>query len=630
MIITPRHLDAAKHEAQAVARHAMVAGGLMLLLVALLPVGRCYGNPLGITVAATADAGELLQQAGAPSLSTRRCVVVTFVDPVGPCANALTPSMAITQINGDSIADETAFTQAVDKLKPGMEVAIKGLYVRRGVGSKGSWAVGAVKVQIPQPKALSDDQNSLPPAMNATSRKDRGDLPSGKAPSLGGTEKTAAEQIMQGVSEPQAEPLGEMGNSHQQAPEFANALQARRLKEEGDAAADIPCVPFGVRCEGFADYDQNDPHFSKVDYKKGPSGQTLYTVYFLDEGEDNALCPTTAEGYIVDDIDAKANSIEDAAELQNYLREALEADRFLYHGRVATWEIIGDMPRTASGVGEGALDANVSSLWEGKVRPQGFSWYWAGQPHGVSRLWGKDRTSYAIGRSVHGIRHLSHEGEDEEGRGVIAHKFGFAHGPGRSWWKNGNRKGQWERQFDKLTGDFLKFYENGAPQLAQKYDRGLKEGVATEWFEDGTVKVRCEWKAGALDGKWEEFFPNGQKKSISYWKSGELAKDEQCWDESGRSGVGRKKAVPPYQFGFEQGEAMGKDDHSLLSAIEARGDSVDNPFALGRVRGRTAKFRGELFEAERQVSKGADTRLLDMAKGRYEGYLKGVGTYGSR
>lgn len=630
MIITPRHLDVAKHEAQAFMSPAAAAGSLMLLLVALLPAARCYGNPLGITVVAPADVRQLIKQSGAPSLDSRRCVVVTVVDPIGPCANALSPGMAITKINEHLTADETGFTKAIDTLKPGMVVAITALAVGRGAGGKASWSSVIVKVQVPQPRALSDDQNSLPPEMNATSRNDRGDLPSGKAPSLGGTEKTAAEQIMQEVSEPQAEPRGEMGNSRGGKSEPAAALRRGHLKEDRDAAAPIPCVPFGVRCEGFADYDQNDPHFSKVDYTKGPSGQKLYTVYFLDKGEDNTLCPTTAEGYLVDDIDAKADSIENTEELQNYLREAVEADRFLYHGRVATWEIIGDMSRTASGVGEGTSDGNISSLWEGKVRPQVFNWYWAGQPHGISRLWGKDRTSYAIGRSVHGIRHLSYEGENEEERWAGVSLLGLSHGQSRTWWKNGNLKVQREKHLNELTGDYLEFYETGAPQLAQKYDRGLVEGVETQWFEDGTVKVRCEWKASELDGRWEDFFPNGQKKSVSYWKSGELAKDEQCWDERGRGGVGRKKAVPPYQFGFEQGEAMGKDDHSRLSAIEARGDSVDNPFALGRVRGRTAKFRGELFEAERQASKGADTRLLDMAKGRYEGYLKGVGTYGSR
>lgn len=112
-------------------------------------------------------------------------------------------------------------------------------------------------------------------------------------------------------------------------------------------------------------------------------------------------------------------------------------------------------------------------------------------------------------------------------------------------------------------------------------------------------------------------------------RSEELVSELHAANTGGRFEEVPNTASTSYDIGFRQGESLGRDDRQMLSVIEERGQSIDEA-VLGRVRGRMSKFFAEMLEAEQQHSRGADSRLLDIAKGRYEGYRKGVASYGTR
>ncbi|NDD55660.1 hypothetical protein EBZ39_17640 [bacterium] len=171
-------------------------------------------------------------------------------------------------------------------------------------------------------------------------------------------------------------------------------------------------------------------------------------------------------------------------------------------------------------------------------------------------------------------------------------------------------------------------HHGGARRAEARYVNDLRQGAETQWCEDGRVSVRCEWKDGKLSGKWEDFYTSGGKKSVSHWKSGELSQDEQCWDEEGNVVPGRTMSLPPYQQGLKQGKLLGEQDFGFVSQLEASGKPIDNPFALGRIRGRSRKMLEEVLEAKRWAAQGGDSSILEMRQGSYDGYMKAVGRYG--
>lgn len=123
----------------------------LLLLVFLWP-GVAVGEEspkstvdLGITVQDKSEAEQRLSAAGA-SLKTRKCVVVSSVDPHGPSAGILRADNAITTVAGVPTPDVAAFNAAIASLTPGTEVEIKGLYMAPGPDRKPEWKGGTVKV----------------------------------------------------------------------------------------------------------------------------------------------------------------------------------------------------------------------------------------------------------------------------------------------------------------------------------------------------------------------------------------------------------------------------------------------------------------------------------------------------
>lgn len=136
---------------------------LFVALVAILSCVPIFGEEpspsatLGITVEDKSAADARLTRSGSPSLSNRKCVVISSVDPNGPAAGKLRVDTAITSVNGTATPDVKTFQVIVNSLTPGSEIDVKGLYPARGEGGKPRWAVGSAKVtaieQGSRPKA---------------------------------------------------------------------------------------------------------------------------------------------------------------------------------------------------------------------------------------------------------------------------------------------------------------------------------------------------------------------------------------------------------------------------------------------------------------------------------------------
>lgn len=488
---------------------------MWLLVSAALLLHPAYGaNPLGVTVTKKDEAEALLKQLGHPPLGPRRCLIVTSVDPTGPCATELQPGQGLQEINGVPVPDIDTFNTVVKSLKPGSEVFLKGLYVKRA-GNRGSWAAGNVTVTLPKPEAATPNQGS------ESGRLRLPDSPSPKDEAVPDPpDSQSSEKKPYSAQSPDSQAVGKGKPSDESS---SGSGESSKPSQYVDEARSIPCVPLGQEFEGYGGYEDNDPAFAQFDYRHGPSGELLETVFFLKTEEDGEVIPCTAEGYLSGepkDVPSKDKPLE----RQEYLRRAVRMATFRFHGRQALWFIQGDVPSVAEKLGGSGSDISVGTESDaghrGKVQPRMFSWWWGGRMLGVWRIWSKDNPNPRLEcSSLMGVKHLNAESIEDGIRYTASFRYGFESGRFESFWSNGRKRDTGVKKYDKYEGEVL------------------------TWYEDGTLKVRTNRLEGVEDGKREEWHPNGKRKSIGIWKAGELVSDEQAWDSNGKKVPGQKKQI---------------------------------------------------------------------------------------
>jgi antitoxin component YwqK of YwqJK toxin-antitoxin module len=85
----------------------------------------------------------------------------------------------------------------------------------------------------------------------------------------------------------------------------------------------------------------------------------------------------------------------------------------------------------------------------------------------------------------------------------------------------------------KVTGNILKYFDNGQKKEEGFLRYGRRIGQWVEWYENGQIKSQGEFKDGFDDGVHESWYENGKKKESINWK---FAKPEgywTCWYKSG-------------------------------------------------------------------------------------------------
>ena len=80
--------------------------------------------------------------------------------------------------------------------------------------------------------------------------------------------------------------------------------------------------------------------------------------------------------------------------------------------------------------------------------------------------------------------------------------------------------------------------------------------------------------------------------------------------------------------GLKQRLLLGSNDRAVIDTVISSTGDAD--LAMDRVRGRKSRFLGELLEAKRSVEMGGVRELLEIAQGRYDGYVKDLGQHASR
>jgi hypothetical protein len=521
----------------------------LFVVGALLATWQSAGaNPLGLTVASQEEAQALLQQMGLPELGPRKCLVVTAVDPKGPCFGVIRPGSGLRKVGGESVLDPESFEAVATKLLPGQDVLIEGLYVKQRPGGQGSWTAGKVTVRIPEPQSHASSESPTRPIPDES--KEEGPKPSDRVKKLAKGEVVSPPPVR-----PKKEEQSIAANDDRAVAELT-IERLQRTREEETARADAkktPCVPFGLSISGFEGYDQNEPAYGNFDYSKGPAGEELFTVFYRHTFDDGGTAPATAEGYLTDGIDDLPGD-DRPLERQVYLRQAMQKGVFRLHGRLAKWYVREDVPSIADQLsGKAGTAENPTKVYEGKVFPKQFAWTWGGHLHGVVRWWEEgDSKPFVIGRQVHGIPHLLEEQVSDKGtRTIKSWRFGYEHGGFGSYWSNGTARSQYRK------------------------NRKVEEGEGLDWYEDGGLKLRIIYVDGKADGKLEEWYPDGKRKSVGEWAAGTLVR-ETNWDKNGNRIVPK---LPHEQF-IASGERIANSHLSTMkqSVTEDRYQTFFNDF----------------------------------------------------
>jgi antitoxin component YwqK of YwqJK toxin-antitoxin module len=524
----------------------IIACGLCTVMV-ITASAEQHTDLLGIEVVSVEEGNKLLVKAGSPSLGNRKCAVVSVVDPDGPSAGIVAPGFAIRKINGASIDDVEAYHRATADVRRGMRVEVQGLYVRPGAGGKGVWVTGRAEIAIPDEAPLPKSQ---PMPLSARRNEDN---------------------------------LGER--------ETSKAL----------------FLPLDNGVDEFIDYDANSKVFGSYDYTKGPNGEVIEQVCFVQKDTGWAA---TQEGYLVDGS-ATSDDVAWRGLRQQKLVRALSQGTFRAHGRFVLWGDVSNKQTVEERcrIEQEAKNSsgNPPAVDRLSASPRYSAHMFNGVPHGTTRWWNEKGALRAIANYMHDYKHLVYREFYTNGQVTMEeqYRYGMAHGPLRVWHDNGQLK---------LQG-------------TQAY--GRREGAETQWHQNGQIKTECAWQKDKLHGQWRDYYDNGQQKSQSEWLNGELAEDEKAWAQDGTQMEGRRKPLPPYEAEFELYAKLGDNYKAVVERQVKEGATpVQIDLLLkNTIRPFADKLRLELFEAQRQVDMGARPVLLEIAKGRLDGYLSVIGEY---
>jgi uncharacterized protein len=99
---------------------------------------------------------------------------------------------------------------------------------------------------------------------------------------------------------------------------------------------------------------------------------------------------------------------------------------------------------------------------------------------------------------------------------------GEKNGPWQYYHFDGQHRGKQTYKDDKLEGEEVFYYENGAPSTFATFKNGEEDGESKSYYLIGIPRIIVNYKKGKLNGERRAFFSNGNLQSIENYKEDSL------------------------------------------------------------------------------------------------------------
>ena len=95
------------------------------------------------------------------------------------------------------------------------------------------------------------------------------------------------------------------------------------------------------------------------------------------------------------------------------------------------------------------------------------------------------------------------------GRIQWSFKNGLIHGPGRTYWKNGQLWSKTTWKDGKMVGPSVSYHDNGQLWFKGTYKDGKEEGLGVTYYNNGQLWFKGTYKDGKQEGPWVWYKKDG-------------------------------------------------------------------------------------------------------------------------
>jgi antitoxin component YwqK of YwqJK toxin-antitoxin module len=109
---------------------------------------------------------------------------------------------------------------------------------------------------------------------------------------------------------------------------------------------------------------------------------------------------------------------------------------------------------------------------------------------------------------------------------------GVLEGVHTEWYEDGRKKEEVTFVNGNRDGVLLEWYENGQKKLEKTFKMGVEDGLAISWHKNGHKKSEGTYVDGSYEGLWTKWYEDGQKEEEGTFKGGDGV--TVVWDEIGK------------------------------------------------------------------------------------------------
>ncbi len=140
------------------------------------------------------------------------------------------------------------------------------------------------------------------------------------------------------------------------------------------------------------------------------------------------------------------------------------------------------------------------------------------------------------------------------------------HGPYRSWYRTGEKKGEGYYHLNKPDGTFTQFFPNGQLKQQMTFVKGVQEGEQVRFFSNGLPELRRNFLNGKLNGKSEAYYQNGNPKFDGQFLNGYPEGPILAWYSNGKRKVQgfyhKQKKSGPWVAFYDSGAKKSEGSYS--------------------------------------------------------------------